>query len=65
MNEDELAAVIKVAIEDGSDVSWVNSDQAYWDEERGGLHTGVEGLINCTEIARKVLTAMKSEGGTA
>lgn len=60
MNISELAAVIKAALEEEPGLNWANPDQSYWDEQNGHLHTGVEGLVDCTVIAEKVIAAMKT-----
>lgn len=58
MDRDALAVILKEAIEADPGLVSVSPDQRYWDEENGALHTGVEGLINCTSLADDVFVAL-------
>lgn len=52
------ARAIKGCIENQEGLVWANPKQSFWDNEAGGLHTGVEGLIECNSIATAALAAI-------
>ena len=55
---EKAAVVVKESIEASAGLHWCNPDQEYWDQRDGGLHTGVEGLVECQSVARATISVV-------